>query len=130
MPQSMLNLVKLKLKSTDQQVWDAYIQHLFNDKLVIRYKAHNSLKNPKISYILDLHGQHLQQAYESLKKFLLLHNDIGSKKVTVITGKGGRIRTELPYWCEKYKFVTKLQPILDSKDQYGSYEIYLKIKKL
>jgi DNA-nicking Smr family endonuclease len=119
----------LKLKLADQQVWDSYIQTFFKCTSRAQPLQPSSRTKHTLAYTLDLHGLDLQQAYISLKNFLLSHHDNGSKKVKVITGKGGRIRIELPFWCEQYKFIRKMCPCLDSQNQYGSYDIYFRTKK-
>lgn len=128
MPRLISNLSKKQLNSTDQSTWDTYVR---------KYLHSNSRKSPQsdvicktshMSYWLDLHGLTIHQAFVVFKDFLYQHSLLKTKKVKVITGKGGQIHKEFPLWCQDIKYISAVCPVYDSQNQYGSYEIWLKNK--
>ncbi|MGN1062816.1 MAG: Smr/MutS family protein [Alphaproteobacteria bacterium] len=87
----------------------------------------------QISYVLNLHGMTLEQAYEAVKKFVARHQRIGSCGITIITGKGlnkiGAIKKEIPLWFETPFFNDKIADF-SWKNDGGALDIRLKrIKK-
>lgn len=88
---------------------------------------------PEISYILNLHGMTVAESYDAVKKFLIRHQNLGSKKVTVITGKGlkrvGAIKKEIILWFDTPVFKDKIASY-SWKNDGGALDIVLKrIKK-
>ena len=88
---------------------------------------------PILSYSLNLHGYTIAEAYEITKKFITRHQHIGSKKITIITGKGlkqiGAIKKEIPLWFETPFFREKIVSF-SWKNDGGAMDIILKrIKK-
>ncbi len=75
----------------------------FPKRLTVISKETTELKKE-----LDLHGLTIQEAYETTKRFLLIHQKRGSLKVHVITGKGlnshGLIKREIEFWLETPDF--------------------------
>ena len=71
----------------------------------LRDLGRKELRNLKLNAEIDLHGQSLEQAYDSLEHFLLKAQEKGYKTVLVITGKGSikaenTIRHQLGRWLE------------------------------
>ena len=48
--------------------------------------------------ILDLHGLTLNQAHDAVRRFLRQARGAKIKRVTIVTGRSGSIRTEFPIW--------------------------------
>lgn len=82
--------------------------------------------------ILDLHGLTLQEAYESVRTFVSLHQTKGSRVILIITGKGiqgnGKIKKEIPFWFETPFFREKIKEFKWINNG-GTLEIQLKKKK-
>lgn len=81
------------------------------------------------SFCLDLHGLTLQEAYETVYKFLTLHYQLSSKSILIITGKGlkgdGKIKKEIEFWLETKGFKEKILKYQIENDG-GAIRIYLK----
>ena len=91
------------------------------------------ISTPILSYALNLHGYTIAEAYEATKKFFIHHQNMGSKKITIITGKGlkqiGAIKKEIPLWFETPFFREKIISF-SWKNDGGALDIILKrIKK-
>jgi DNA-nicking Smr family endonuclease len=60
------------------------------------------------SYVLDLHGLTLADAYDTFKSFVNVHRTLDTKYIHVITGKGskgqGAIKKEIGFWLETPAF--------------------------
>ena len=89
----------------------------------------NTPKSPQT--ILDLHGQTVQQAFESTNKFIQKAHRTGLKEITIITGRGttGRalIKNEFEDWLEN----PKLSPHIRThtwQNRGGAIKITLKKK--
>ena len=122
MPQLPSNLHNNKLSNTDFEAWQNYVNRIFKSPDAI---------SPSIKYqtiqlhdVLDLHGLTLQQAFTAVQNFILQHQENGSKVITIITGKKGRIKNELPIWCEKFSRIRRCEPKFDSRGEFGSFLIY------
>lgn len=118
----MLN--NIMLNSSDQETWNIWVDHFF--------KKNNPLPIPKIykttlKTVLDLHGMTLQQAFCAVNQFILNHSITGSKKITIITGKSGPILKEFPSWISQNNYVRSINPVVDKKNQIGSFQVILKI---
>ena len=88
---------------------------------------------PILSYSLNLHGYTVAEAYEAAKRFISRHQQIGSKKITIITGKGlkqiGAIKKEIPLWFETPFFKEKIVSF-SWKNDGGAMDVILKrVKK-
>ena len=86
-----------------------------------------------ISYVLNLHGFTVTQSYDMVKKFITRHQNLGSRKVTIITGKGlkrvGAIKQEIVLWFDTPIFKDKIASFTWKNDG-GALDIILKrIKK-
>ncbi len=81
---------------------------------------------------LDLHGLTVQQAFDILKHFLIVHERAGSGSVTVITGKGikstGKIKSEFMLWMDTPFFQEKIRQIKWMNDG-GAVLLFLRRKK-
>lgn len=87
----------------------------------------------EISYTLNLHGFTVSDSYDMVKKFITRHQSLGSKKVTIITGKGlkrvGAIKKEIVLWFDTPVFKDKIASY-SWKNDGGALDIVLKrIKK-
>ena len=86
----------------------------------------------QISYILDLHGFTLQEAYDSVLKFINIHYALSSKSILIITGKGltgeGKIKKEISNWLETNKLKEKILKFQMENDG-GAFRIHLKKTK-
>jgi DNA-nicking Smr family endonuclease len=111
------------LSKKDQEVWNSYISNLYAEpELAFRPRKVRD-EEPTI---LDLHGLTIQQAFHETNNFLSRHYSMGSRLVTIITGKDGKIQDEFPHWCANFSFVSELDPLEDSRGQAGAYLIHLK----
>jgi len=82
---------------------------------------------------LDLHGLTVEEAYHTLCRFVTIHLKEGSKKITVITGKGspqkeGLIHHEIQNWMDTSFFKDRVREIRWLNGG-GALEISLKRKK-
>ena len=82
---------------------------------------------------LDLHGLTVEEAYQTLCRFITVHIKEGSKKITVITGKGspkkeGLIHHEIQNWLDTSFFLDKIREVRWLNGG-GALEISLKRKK-
>lgn len=82
---------------------------------------------------LDLHGLTVEDAYQTLRRFVLVHEKANTKLITVITGKGskakeGLIHKEIKNWLDTPFFKSK---IIDAHwlNGGGALEIHLKRRK-
>jgi len=111
------------LSKVDLDIWDRYIQNLWS-------KPEGKFQPTKVrddeSTYLDLHGLTIQQAFNTTNLFLERHYAVGSREITIITGKNGKINEEFPHWCENYSFVSNCDPLIDTHGQVGAYLIKLK----
>ena len=86
----------------------------------------------QLSYILDLHGLTLQEAYATVLKFINLHFALSSKSILIITGKGlkgeGKIKKEISFWFETDKFKEKISKY-EIENEGGAIRLYLKKEK-
>ena len=82
---------------------------------------------------LDLHGLTVEEAYQTLKRFVSVHVREESRLITVVTGKGspqkeGLIHHEIQHWLETSFFKDKIQAVRWLNGG-GALEIRLKRKK-
>ncbi|MBQ7412704.1 MAG: Smr/MutS family protein [Alphaproteobacteria bacterium] len=82
---------------------------------------------------LDLHGLTVQEAYQTLRRFLMIHCRENTKNVTIITGKGskekeGLIHREIKNWLDTPFFQEK---IIAAKwlNGGGALELHLRRRK-
>lgn len=94
-------------KIADVQAWEDLKSGIISEKntslrdipkrlRVVRSKA------KELSNVLDLHGQTVQQAFDSTIQFLFRHHRAGTREVLIITGRGttgkGLIKKEFDGW--------------------------------
>lgn len=81
--------------------------------------------------ILDLHGLTVQEAYDTVRRFIVLHQKEGTKIISIITGKGiqgnGKIKKEILFWFETPFFREKISSFRWINGG-GTIEIHLKKK--
>ena len=84
----------------------------------------------EIPVVLDLHQMTLEEAFHIFDRFLQLHFMQGTKKITVITGRGkdnqGKLKKEFPLWLENEKIKTRIKDF--HKTNEGSFELELRKK--
>lgn len=83
--------------------------------------------------VLDLHGLTVEEAYQTLRRFIMVHHRENTKLITVITGKGspnheGQIHKEILGWLETPFFKEKINQ-KRWLNGGGALEIMLKRKK-
>lgn len=79
--------------------------------------------NPMPSWLLDLHGFTVQEAFTTVKVFIEEAYYSSVRRVTVITGKSGAICREFPEWIDRYP-VHSYELLAGG----GSYRVFLKKK--
>ena len=82
---------------------------------------------------LDLHGLTVEEAYQTLRRFIMLHVRENTKAITVITGKGspkkeGLIHREIQNWLDVPPFKENINEV-KWLNGGGALEIHLKRKK-
>ena len=82
---------------------------------------------------LDLHGLTVEEAYQTLRRFLMVHQRENSKVITIITGKGspqkeGLIHHEIQNWLDTPFFKSKINE-MRWLNGGGALEIRLKRNK-
>ena len=97
-----------------------------------RLKVH-AVAERTLMMTLDLHGLTVEEAYQTLCRFFTLHEREGSKKITIITGKGspakeGLIHHEIQNWLDTPFFKGKINEIRWLNGG-GAMEIRLKRNK-
>ena len=99
-------------KIADEQVWDDLKAGILNQKNTpkrdIPKRLHVVRPIPQeLSSMLDLHGQTVQQAFDTTVQFLSRHYRAGSREVLIITGRGttgqGLIKKEFDGWLNHPK---------------------------
>ena len=100
---------------------------VFKERLKIKPRSEKQL-----SYVLDLHGLTVQEAYTTVFKFINLHFALSSKSILIITGKGlkgeGKIKKEISFWFETDKFKEKISRY-EIENEGGAIRLYLKKEK-
>ena len=85
-----------------------------------------------VSYILDLHGYTVQEAYNTVIDFISRHHRINTNHITIITGKGindkGLIKNEIVDWLNTNILKQYIKSYKWTNDN-GALKIYLKRKK-
>ncbi len=120
------------LKKTITPLTHKGVQLLFHKELPPRLRVHR-IPSGTISYTLNLHGLSVAESYEAVKRFIVRHQNLGSKKVTIITGKGlkrvGAIKKEIVLWFDTPVFQDKIVSYTWKNDG-GALDVVLKrIKK-
>lgn len=111
------------ISKEDLDVWNNYITNLYN-KPESKFMPSKIIDD--IPTYIDLHGLTIQTAFQKTNDFLVSHSTIGTKVVTIITGKSGKINDEFPYWCSNFPFIRECTPIKDSRGNFGSFMVYFK----
>ena len=111
----------MTITKEDLAVWDEFIKSVIplsqkEDKMVVSVPQRRLRIKPRaeriIQNIIDLHGLVLQEAYDCVLKFITVHYFLGTKTISVITGKGlfeeGKIKKEIPLWFDTPVFKEKI----------------------
>ena len=112
------------LMNDDISLWEAIKKTL---KPLIKNRATEPVSFPKrlrvraapareLLNTLDLHGLTVEEAYQTLRQFMILHVRANSKVITIITGKGthqkeGQIHHEIMHWLETPFFRDKINAV-------------------
>lgn len=121
-----------EIKKTITPLTGKRVARLFHKEVPQRLRVRR-IPAPELSYTLNLHGLTVADSYEAVKKFIIRHQNLGSKKITIITGKGlkrvGAIKKEIVLWFDTPVFKDKIASY-SWKNDGGALDIVLKrIKK-
>lgn len=117
----------MPLTHKDQQLWDAVMKDV--QPLSTKQISHQDNTPPrKIAprqhnnhHTVDLHGMTMADAHARIQDHL--HDTKQSYKfVTIITGKSGQLRQDVPRWIEHMPGVRKIEP----SDHLGSVKVWFK----
>lgn len=85
-----------------------------------------------LSVQLDLHGMRLHEAFGAVEEFLQQHAAMGTRRVTIITGKGKgnpqSLEREVPLWLESRRWLAQIRRVSPAQ-QGGALMVYLKTQK-
>lgn len=112
------------LSKEDVETWNSFIEKLKQSGISPPPRFIYGNESP--SRRLDLHGMTIHEAWLSLKEFVDLHREYGSKEVVVITGRSGRISHEFTEWCRQLDSVRSYAPIETKSGKVGSYRLRLR----
>ena len=117
---------KYSVTPKDKKDWLTFTKHLaeVHDKEI--YLAKSNARVNKMRR-LDLHGQSLDQANKTVKKFILESFENKYKKLLIITGKGSRSKVyENPYLSEQMNVLKHSVPEFIKNDE----DLFGKIRKI
>ena len=129
------------MNEEDKAVWEAFIKTVAPLKAQpmgffkrVRYIFRRAPSVQSLPECLDLHGFTLQEGFEAFRDFLEKHYHLGTKKITVITGKGreeqGALKKEFPLWLEREGIREKILSVgFAPQNRGGSGAMILYIKK-
>ncbi|MBN9543217.1 MAG: Smr/MutS family protein [Alphaproteobacteria bacterium] len=112
---------------------------LFDKTISYTKKQAKKLRKRDVERTIDLHGQTTEQAFLTLKSFLIDASTSGVKCVIAICGKGmnekfefkGKIKQNIEHWLEGFKksgIITNYITAERSLGGEGAYRIYIKSK--
>ena len=90
----------------DKKDWAAFAKNpkdLYDKEA--NFQNENNSKNKIIK--LDLHGFSLNEASKKVKKFIIKSNNLGYKKLIIVTGKGLRSKTHNNPYVSKHMSILK-----------------------
>lgn len=120
----------------DEQIWEDLKSGISTDKNCpcrdIPKRLHvKRAVIEKLDTTIDLHGQTVQQAFDTTTRFLDKHYRMGTKKVLIITGRGtmgqGLIKKEFDGWLNNPK-IQKYVRSFAWQNRGGAVSITLKKK--
>ena len=111
---------KSVISPEDQKTWDDFISRVDWNATYPIQPIHQPPKT-----ILDLHGLTIQTAWQQTINFIKLHKIHKTKSIIVVTGKSGEIFKEFVTWAKLNPLVKKIEPILDRRQEVGSFRVYL-----
>lgn len=121
-------------KIADEQAWDELKAGILNKKNTPQRDIPKRLhvvraKASELSNMLDLHGQTVQQAFDTTLNFLSRHYRVQTKEVLIITGRGsmgqGLIKKEFDGWLNNPK-IQKYVRASTWQNRGGAIKITLK----
>ena len=129
------------MNDEDKAIWSAFIKTVVPLKSQpkgfferVRYIFRRPPMTQKLPTCLDLHGFTLQEAFDVFRDFLDRHYLLGTRKITVITGKGpkeqGALKREFPLWLERAGIREKILNVgYAPQNRGGSGAMIVYIKK-
>ncbi len=124
-------------KIEDEQLWDNLKSGISNEMNTSKRDIPKRLrvmpaKTETLSFLLDLHGLTVQQAFDATLNFLDRHYRVGSKEVLIITGRGttgqGLIKKEFDGWL-RHPQIQKYVRTSVWQNRGGAVKVSLKKKK-
>jgi len=134
-----------KISDKDKKDWENFLSN--KDKLISKDQE-NKIKSPNKIRTIDLHGQSLDEANNSIKNLILKSFDEGIEKLKIITGKGihsqnkkdpyvskklGILKYSVPNFLNKddelTNIIKSLSPATIEDGGEGAFYIYLRKKK-
>jgi len=134
-----------KISDKDKKDWENFLSN--KDKLISKDQE-NKIKSPNKIRTIDLHGQSLDEANNSIKNLILKSFDEGIEKLKIITGKGihsqnkkdpyvskklGILKYSVPDFLNKddelTNIIKSLSPATIEDGGEGAFYIYLRKKK-
>lgn len=121
-------------KIVDEQVWEDLKSGILSQKNTPKWGIPKRLRvvranATELSNILDLHGQTVQQAFDTTVRFLSRHHRAKTKEVLIITGRGtmgqGLIKKEFDGWLNNPK-IQKYVRTTQWQNRGGAIKITLK----
>ena len=134
-----------KISDKDKKDWENFLSN--KDKLISKDQE-NKIKSPNKIRTIDLHGQSLDEANNSIKNLILKSFEEGIEKLKIITGKGihsqnkkdpyvskklGILKYSVPNFLNKddelTNIIKSLSPATIEDGGEGAFYIYLRKKK-
>ena len=129
------------MNEEDKAIWASFIKTVVPLKKQpkgfferVRYIFRRPPTVQSLPVCLDLHGFTLQEAFDAFRDFLDKHYLLGTRKITVITGKGpkeqGALKREFPLWLERAGIREKILNVgFAPSNRGGSGAMIVYIKK-
>ena len=134
-----------KISDKDKKDWENFLS---NKEKLKNKDQENKIKNHNKIRSIDLHGQSLDEANNSIKDFILKSFDEGIEKLKIITGKGihsqneknpfvskklGILKYSVPDFLNKdvelINIIKSLSPATLEDGGEGAFYVYLRKKK-
>ena len=121
-------------KISDERLWDELKLTVSNEKNIHIRETPKRLHVvraivPKLDNVLDLHGQTIQQAFDSTVNFLSKHYIAATREVLIVTGRGtmgqGLIKKEFDGWLKHPKIRRYVRSTL-WQNKGGAVKVVLK----
>jgi len=110
------------------------------ETLVIDYNSNKKLVQGEypIDFTLDLHGYHLQDAYDALVEAIEFGHSGGMRCLLIITGKGlhsngdgQTLREQVPVWLSNNRLSSKIIKYTNAHKKHGGEgALYVLLKRV